>query len=138
MDIADRTAQDYEFSYCDRLGRRATHRIRVFVPGAWTTVLVTDLSEKYRCPSVTNSLEELIEAFLNSHPEIRIERLVVIEHYDDRPSWRPAIAGTVPPAKSETFDLVSFRFGSDGHMCDPSWKRVTKREAEQWVGATLP
>ena len=138
MDAVHITSVDYEFSYADRLGRRATHRVRVFTPGAWTTVLVTDRSEKHHCPSVTNSIEELIDALLVAHPEIRRERLVVIEHYDNRSSWRPVVTGAAPPATKETFDLVSFSRGTDGHVCDPDWKRVTKAEAERWTGSTLP
>ncbi len=93
MDTVHAARADYEFSYVDRLGRRATHRICIFTPGTWTTVLVTDRSETHHCPSVTNSIEELIDALLVAHPEIRRERLVVIEHYDDRSSWRPVVPG---------------------------------------------
>jgi hypothetical protein len=137
MDTVHAAVADYEFSYTDRLARRATHRIRIFTPGTWTTVLITDRSEKHHCPSVTNSIEELIDAVLQAHPEIRRERLVVIEHYDDRPSWRPVVSGAQAPTTRETFDLVSFSRGEDGHVCDPNWKRVTKAEAEQWTGSTL-
>lgn len=138
MDTVHTAPVDYEFSYVDGLGRTATHRVRIFTPGAWTTVLVTDLSEKHHCPSVTNSIEELIGAWLAAHPEIRHERLVVIEHYDDRSSWRRIVSWAAPPTTRETFDLVSFSLGADGHASDPSWKRVTKAEAEQWTGSTLP
>lgn len=137
MDTVHAAVADYEFSYTDRLARRATHRIRIFRPGTWTTVLITDRSVKHRCPSVTNSIEELIDALLQAHPEIHRERLVVIEHYDDRSSSRPVVSGARPPTTRETFDLVSFSRGEDGYACDPNWKRVTKAEAEQWTGSTL-
>lgn len=138
MDTVHAAPADDEFSYADRLGRTAIHRIRIFTPGAWTTVLVTDLSEKHHCPSVTNSIEELVDALLLAHPEIRRERLVVIEHYDDRSSWQRFVSWAARPTGRETFDLVSFPHGADGHACDPDWKRVTKAEAEQWAGAALP
>jgi hypothetical protein len=138
MDTVHPVPVDYECSYADGLGRRAAHRVRIFTPGAWTTVLVTDLSEKHHCPSVTNSIEELVDALLVAHPEIRPERLVVIEHYDDRSSWRRIVSWVVPPATHETFDLVSLSRSADGKVSDPNWKRVTKAEAEQWAGAALP
>lgn len=138
MDTVQSAPVDYEFSYVDQLGRRATHRVRIFTPGAWTTVLVTDLSEKHHCPSVTNSIEELIDALLVAHPEIRQERLVVIEHYDDRSSWRRVVAWAAPTTTKETFDLVSFSRGVDGKVSDPNWQRVTKAEAEQWAGSAVP
>jgi hypothetical protein len=138
MDTVHSASVDYEFPYTDLLGRKASHRVRIFMPGAWTTVLVTDLSEKHRCPSVTNSIEELLDALLAAHPEIRRERLVVIEHYDDRSSWRPFVTRAAPPTRRETFDLVSFSFNAAGNVCDPNWKRVTKAEAEQWTGSPLP
>lgn len=138
MDLDHAALSDYEFSYSDRLGRRATHRVRIFTPGTWTAVLITDCSEKHHCPSVTNSVEELIDALLLTHPVIRRERLVVIEHYDDRSSWRPFVAGAATSAAKETFDLVSFSYGTDGHACNPNWKRVTKADAERWTGSTLP
>lgn len=138
MDLDHAALSDYEFSYSDRLGRRATHRVRIFTPGTWTAVLITDCSEKHHCPSVTNSVEELIDALLLTHPVIRRERLVVIEHYDDRSSWRPFVAGAAMSAAKETFDLVSFSYGTDGHACNPNWNRVTKADAERWTGSTLP
>jgi hypothetical protein len=101
-------------------------------------VLITDRSEKHHCPSVTNSIEELIDALLLAHQEIRRDRLVVIEHYDNLSLWRPVVSEAVPHNARETFDLVSLSHGADGRACDPDWKRVTKAEAEQWTGSTLP
>lgn len=108
MDTIPVAPIDQEFSCVDQLGRRATHRVRIFTPGAWTTVVITDLSEKHHCPSVTNSIEELVDALLAAHPEIRPERLVIIEHDDDRSSWRRMVSWSTLPATKETFDLVSF------------------------------
>jgi hypothetical protein len=75
---------DYEFSYRDGLGRTATHRVRIFPTHSWVTILLTDLTEKHVGPSVTNSIEELINALLAERLDIQRERMIVIEHYDDR------------------------------------------------------
>jgi hypothetical protein len=138
MATSEQTREDFDFSYTDLLNRRATHRVRIFAGASWTTILVTDLTEKHACPSVTNSVEELINALLRERPEIRRERTVVIEHYDDRSR---GLAGSRPSATwaaSDTFDLVSFSVDSQGRVCEPDWRRITKVEAEQWVGARLP
>jgi hypothetical protein len=28
--------------------------------------------------------------------------------------------------------------GADGRLRDPDWKRITKAQAEQWAGSSLP
>lgn len=130
---------DSEFSYLDCLKREATHRVRIFENVAWTTILITDLSTRYVCPSVTNSLEDLINAFLADHREIREARMVVIEHYDDRPFGGPGSRrGLGDVAEPESFDLVSFSKRADGSLYDPQWKRIAKQEAERWTGVKLP
>jgi hypothetical protein len=81
---------DCEFSYLDLLHRKAAHRTRLFDNGAWATLIITDMSRRRTCPSVTNSIEELMNAFLREHPEIKYERLVIIEHYGDR-EWNQSM-----------------------------------------------
>lgn len=138
MAITENHAIDFEFSYVDILHRRATHRVRLFNPGGWTTILVTDLTDKYACPSVTNSIEELINALLGERPEIRQERMVVIEHYDDRASRLPCAKRSATWQAAETFDLVSFSVDRRSRLCEPDWKRITKTQAEEWTGVRLP
>lgn len=128
---------DFEFSYADRLGRKATHRVRIFDVGSWTTVLVTDMADKCGCPSVTQSVEDLINALLVARPDIRRERMVFIEHYDDRSS-RLGSRATSVRAKDESFDLVSFSTDYGARLCEPAWRSITKAQAEQWIGSKLP
>ena len=129
---------DYEFPYRDRLGRRATHRVRIFSTDSWMTILLTDLTKKHVCPSVTNSIEELINALLVERPDIQRERMIVIEHYDDRAHRRRRRDRSSERENDESFDLVSFLTGLDGKLHNPSWKSITKAEAENWTGASLP
>jgi hypothetical protein len=128
---------DYEFSYRDGLGRRATHRVRIFSTHSWIAILLTDLTEKHVCPSVTNSIEELINALLVERPDIQRERMIVIEHYDDRAQQRRRDRST-ERENDESFDLVSFLTSLDGKLHNPSWKSITKADAETWTGASLP
>ena len=129
---------DCEFAYLDGLRREAAHRTRLFDNGAWATLIITDMSHRHTCPSITNSIEELMNAFLREHPEITYERLVVIEHYDDcernQGKRRRDQSG-----RDEEFDLVSFEPEAvTGRLKNPDWKRITKHEAEQWAGSSLP
>jgi hypothetical protein len=129
---------DFEFNYTDRLRREATHRVRIFSLLPWTTLLITDMTERYACASVTNSIEDLVNALLVEHPEIRRGRMVVIEHYDYRPR-QSASSGVRPILKErESFDLVSFHARTDGLLYEPDWKRITKTRAEEWIGCQLP
>ena len=138
MTTSECAAEDFEFSYTDLLRRKATHRVRLFTGPSWTAIVVTDLTEKYSCPSATNSIEELINALLSERPEIRRERTVVIEHYDDRSRGLTRSNRSATSPAAETFDLVSFSVDSHGKVCDPDWKRISKSEAEQWIGMRLP
>lgn len=129
--IISQNRSDFEFSYPDCLKRKTTHRIRLFENVAWITMLITDMSDKHICPSVTNSIEELVTAFLKERPEISYNRLVIIEHYD---------YGERSPRqrREETFDLVTLEYDQLWlKFCHPKWKHISKQEAEQWTGQSL-
>ncbi len=82
--------------------------------------------------------DELVNALLTQRPEIRRERMVVIDHYDDR-QFRPANAMGRPLRQDrETFDLVSFPTATGGVLYEPSWQRIKKERAEKWAGSSLP
>lgn len=120
---------DCEFAYRDCLA----HHVRLFDNCAWATLIITDMSQRYTCPSVTNSIEELMNAFLREHPEVKYERLVIIEHYDDRGEPCRDQGG-----RDEEFDLVSFEPEAvTGMLKNPDWKRITRQQAEQWAGSSL-
>jgi hypothetical protein len=110
------------FTYTDGLRRKVTHWVRVYENAAWTTVIVTDRSSTYICPSITNSIEDFANAFLDYHLNISPHRVVFIEHYDERP---------------EEFDLVRFAGKVNGRLHTPEWKRITKAQAEEWAGAVI-
>jgi hypothetical protein len=111
--------KEINFVFTDASKRTARHRVRIFTCDNWTTVMATDRSEQFHCSSVTNSIENLINAVI-AHHDLDPERLIVIEHYDD--------------LEKESFDLVKFDRMRDGTLHFPSWKAITKEEAEQWCG----
>lgn len=137
MSQADATSTDYEFSYTDKLRRRATHRVRTFQNHSWTTILITDLSHQFICPSVTNSIEDLVNDLLRERVDIRRDRMVVIEHYDHRHQGALSGYGKSFPEEQETYDLVSFQVSPDRKLLEPDWKRITKAQAEEWIGCSL-
>jgi hypothetical protein len=112
--------REFNFTFTDSRKRTARHRVRIFACDNWTTVVATDRSEQFHCSSVTNSIENLVNALI-THAELDTDRLIVIEHYDD--------------LEKETFDLVKFDRMRDGTLHYPSWKAITKAEAEQWSGS---
>ncbi len=138
MNANGNTLTDYEFSYVDGLRRQATHRVRIFPSTSWTTIILTDMSDKYLCPSVTNSIEDLVNALLSKHREIQPTRVVLIEHYDHREARPRSVATGSNATEHETFDLVSFLSNQDGHLYEPDWKSITKARAEEWIGRPLP
>jgi hypothetical protein len=103
----------------DSLKRPARHRVRLFICDSWTTVLATDRSEQFHCASLTNTIENLVNGVI-AKEHLDPERLIVIEHYDD--------------LEKESFELVKFDRMRDGSLRFPSWKAITKEEAEQWCG----
>lgn len=141
---------DCEFTYSAKTyHRNATHRIRLFGPcftedsDLRMTLIATDLSDRYEFdPSVTNSIEHLVTAFLKEHPEISYPWLKVIEHYDDR-EWNERHFGQRKPLRpegaEESFDAVTFDWNMDsGELSRPQWSRLTKKQVEELVGEKLP
>jgi hypothetical protein len=110
--------REFEFSYTDHLRRNATHNVQIFHGEGWTTVLATDRSTKHSCPSLTNSIEQLVTELVADGTIVNPGRLVVIEHYDD--------------LSVETWDLVSFERRRDGSFTNPEWRAISKEEAENW------
>lgn len=113
------TTKDYNFVFTDSRKQSARHRVRIFACDNWTTVIITDRSEQFHCASVTNSIENIVNALIVAE-HLDTERLVVIEHYDD--------------LDKETFDLVKFDKMRDGTLHFPSWKAISADEANQWAG----
>lgn len=110
--------RDFEFGYMDYNKRTARHRVRMFPTDNWTTILVTDRSEKNKCASVTNSIEYLMTELVDKE-HLNPERIVVIEHYDDA---------------RETFDLVKLEHLKDGRFVNPEWTPISREEVEKWCG----
>jgi hypothetical protein len=112
-------AKEFNFLFMDSRKRQARHCVRLFICDNWTTVIATDRSERFHCASVTNCIENLVNALV-AQEGLDTERLIVIEHYDD--------------LDKETFDLVKFDKMKDGTLHYPSWKAITLEEANQWAG----
>lgn len=114
-------AKDFDFNFKDAKGGFCRHRVRIFICDSWTTIIATDRSLRYKCASITNSIEQLVNALVEKE-QLDPERLVVIEHYDD--------------LEKESFDIVRFDRMRDGRLRFPSWKAITPEEASQWAGQT--
>ena len=115
--------KEFDFSFKDARGRSATHRVRVFICDSWTTIIATDRTIKYNCASVTNTIDQLVNALIVKE-KLDPERVVVIEHYDD--------------LEKETYDLVQFERMPDGSFRFPSWKAINEEEAHHWAGLEVP
>jgi hypothetical protein len=111
--------RDFEFAFQDGMKRTTRHRVRLFPHENWTTILVTDRSSKYQCASATNSIEYLITELVNKE-NLNPERIVIIEHYDD--------------LAEESYDLVKLERRRDGTFTNPTWKRISHAEVENWCG----
>jgi hypothetical protein len=111
--------REFNFVFTDSRKRTARHRVTIFTCDNWTTVIATDRSEQFHCASVTNSIENLINALIEKE-HLDVERLVVIEHYDD--------------LDKPSYDLVKFDRMKDGTLRFPSWKAISPEEANQWAG----
>ncbi|MGH9436518.1 MAG: hypothetical protein ACRD22_01155 [Terriglobia bacterium] len=88
---------------------------------------------------------------LRRWPEINPARLVVVEHYDDRPARVRASARArrildIGREQGESFDLVTFDAGIERlrevaagvRRYEPIWKHTTKTAVEDLIGGYLP
>jgi hypothetical protein len=115
--------------------------------------LLTDLGDENPGLSITNGIEYAVSAVLKRWPEINSARLVVIEHYDNRPagalaSERVRRVLDIGRENGEPFDLVTFGVGLEAlrlrkqaNVAQPSrplWKHISKADVESLVGGSLP
>jgi hypothetical protein len=112
---------DFNFTYPDpKHGNPATQWVRIFSHPDKHVVVMTDRSHKYTCASITNSVEDCVQALLEQLPLLKEKAAVWIEHYDERP---------------EEWDLVTFT-GAEGRWT-PNWKRINRKVAEELAGEAL-
>jgi hypothetical protein len=112
--------REFEFTFPDGNKRPARHRVRIFEnPLGWTTIICTDRSVKFKCASITNSIDHLITELV-AQEKLNPMRLVIIEHYDD--------------IDKESWDLVKFDQRRDGSFAYPKWEAISKEEARRWAG----
>jgi hypothetical protein len=112
--------REFDFSFPDGMLRVARHRVRLYPCENWTTILVTDRSCANECASVTNSIEHLVNELVDKE-NLNPDRIVIIEHYDDL-------------GEEESFDLVKLERRKDGTFTNPTWKRISRAEVENWCG----
>jgi hypothetical protein len=128
-------------------------RCRIFENPPITIALLTDLDDANPGPSITNSIEHAVGAVLRRWPEIDAARLVIVEHYDDRPT-RARVAQKfrrcvdIGRENGESFDLVTFDAemkalrDQSARLCrsprEPHWKHTTKANVEDLIGGRLP
>lgn len=111
--------REFDLKFKDDRGREARHNVQLYDTDSGTTILATDRSARWKCASVTNSIELLV-AELVEQERLDPARMVVIEHYDD--------------LTQETWDKVVLERRHDGSFTNPEWKPITKAEVERLCG----
>jgi hypothetical protein len=128
-------------------------RCRIFDNPPMIIALLTDLDDANPGPSITNSIECAVGVVLRRWPEINPARLVIVEHYDDRPA-RARVAEKfrrvldIGRENGESFDLVTFDVELEAlrdrsaqlwrSPKEPHWKHTTKANVEYLIGGRLP
>jgi hypothetical protein len=128
-------------------------RARIFQNEPMTIALLTDLGDKNPGLSITNGIEYAVRAVLKRWPDIPAARLVVMEHYEDRPARAQAperLRRVLERGREngQSFDLVTFGIGFEAlrsqaqvgiaQPSQPFLKRASKADFERLIGGPLP